>query len=163
MRVVLRSTRRIIRSFVRRNMLCVKVEADLPVPLPGEPVGGETVVHVTGTRRVGTFRAVLSRISECVIGGDEDERDGENGDSDDAVSSQLAVRRNPTEYERSGPSRISRLWSVCVSAGRLAASVMTQVPTIIGFIGGVTSIINAYNRASGDDELVVVRRSQLKK
>lgn len=140
-------------------MYRLRVEASLPLPTGDEIVSGETVVSVPGTRRVGTFRALLQRASEAIIGGSDSESDDE---SDPEINpNQLAIESGTAVDEQVNSSFRKRIWNVISGITCASMTAITHAPSIFGLFGGLIGLYNSYRRFNGDDEFVIIRKSEL--
>lgn len=164
-RAATRTVRKVSRAVRRQNMYRLRVEASLPLPTGDEIVSGETMIAVPGTRRTGTFRALIQRVSEAIIGGSDAGSDAESDDdSDHEINpNQLAIESGTAVDEQVNLSRRDRMWNVISGIAHASMSAIAHAPTIFGLFGGILGLYNSYRRMNGDDEFVIIRKSELKK
>lgn len=158
-RTVGRTVWRISRTVRRRSMYRLRVQATLPLPTGDEVVSGETMISVPGTRRTGTFRALLQRASEMIIGESDDDSGDESEHEIDP--NQLAIENGTVVDQGPNLSRWGRIWNVFSSVTRVSMAAISHAPSIFGVFGGLVGLYNSYRRLNGDDEFILIRRSEL--
>lgn len=155
-----RTIRCVTRVVRRTRMLRLNVSAVLPIPSQGDIVDGETAIEVPMSRRRGSFRVILQRISSVVLG-----PVGESNTEEEVIGNEL-VSAIESHVGTSNdldtcvtPSRFSLLLA---TIAHMFSSVASFLPTVVSLFGGFMSLYTTYRRLCGDDELVVVRRSQMR-
>lgn len=129
-RVSIRTARKVVRAIRRRDMYRLRVEANMPLPTGDEIISGETMIAVPGTRRAGSFRALLQRVSEACIGASDTESDDDF--VQDVIGNEISVRNDTIVGEQANLPRTSRIWSVISGIDSASMSAIAHAPTIIG-------------------------------